>query len=220
MRTMLASPLARTLFHKTIVQSAGGIGAGLPEGTLSDDERIGKMLVESIGWKPEELLSRSGEEVYFNLLDAAYKHGYPMVFRPTVDGYLLTQTTENSINKGELAPVPILCGAVAGDSESKLKKYEGNSDFEMIKSMIAAVETISWGHVYGKNQWNPVYSYYFDRQLPGDAWGATSFHSGELWYVFGTLYRGWRSFTGYDYELSSYRAVRYQKQHLRERFSG
>lgn len=203
MRTMLASPLARGLFHRTIVQSAGGIGAGLPAGNMADDEKAGEMLVSSLGWTPEELLTKSAPEVYFSLLEAAYKTGNPMLFRPTVDGWLLTETAESAINKGNIAPVPIMCGAVAGDGGRRWAEYESSPDFSEIKSMLAAVETISWGHVYGKNGWNPVYSYYFDRKLPGDAWGATSFHSCELWYTFGTLYRGWRPFTGYDYELSA-----------------
>ncbi len=46
----------------------------------------------------------------------------------------------------------------------------------------------------------PVYMYCFDRQLPGDDAGA--YHSSELWYLFETLNRSWRPFTGKDFELS------------------
>lgn len=203
MRTMLASPLARGLFHRTIVQSAGGIGPGLPEGFMAGDEACGAKLVASLGWRPEELLTRSAEEIYFKLLDAAYEQGMPMVFRPTIDGYVLTQSANEAINKGDVAPVPIMCGAVAGDGARALDKYKTSPDFEKIRSVISAVDTVSWGYVYGKRGQNPVYTYYFDRQLPGDDWGKTSFHSCELWYTFGTLNRCWRPFTGYDYELSA-----------------
>jgi para-nitrobenzyl esterase len=52
-----------------------------------------------------------------------------------------------------------------------------------------------------ENQGNdPAYLYCFGRRLPGDDAGA--YHSAELWYLFETLNRNWRPFTGADYELS------------------
>lgn len=47
----------------------------------------------------------------------------------------------------------------------------------------------------------PPYLYYFNRELPGDDFGA--FHAGDLWYIFHTLHRSWRPFTGVDYDLSN-----------------
>ena len=40
-----------------------------------------------------------------------------------------------------------------------------------------------------------------DRKLPGDQMGA--FHAADLWYVFKTFLRGWRPWTGADYELAA-----------------
>jgi para-nitrobenzyl esterase len=51
-----------------------------------------------------------------------------------------------------------------------------------------------------KHDRKPAYLYNFTRKLPGDASGA--FHSGELWYVFGTVNRCWRPMTGVDHDLS------------------
>ncbi len=45
-----------------------------------------------------------------------------------------------------------------------------------------------------------TYVYYFDRKLPGD--DAGSFHSAELWYVFGSLQYCWRPLDEADYDLS------------------
>ena len=44
------------------------------------------------------------------------------------------------------------------------------------------------------------YLYCFDHDLPGDERG--SFHASDLWYVFKTFMRGWRPWTGKDYELA------------------
>jgi len=46
----------------------------------------------------------------------------------------------------------------------------------------------------------PSYTWYFDRQLPGDENGA--WHSSDLWYWFGTLANCWRPMEDKDYVLS------------------
>jgi para-nitrobenzyl esterase len=46
----------------------------------------------------------------------------------------------------------------------------------------------------------PAYMYFFNRQIPGDDFGA--FHAGDLWYAFNTLHRSWRPFAGVDFELA------------------
>ena len=45
-----------------------------------------------------------------------------------------------------------------------------------------------------------TYVYCLDRQMPGDQRGA--FHAADLWYVFQTFMRGWRPWTGTDFELA------------------
>jgi para-nitrobenzyl esterase len=49
-------------------------------------------------------------------------------------------------------------------------------------------------------QKKPSYTWYFDRQLPGDENGA--WHSSDLWYWFGTLPNCWRPMQEKDYALS------------------
>jgi carboxylesterase type B len=46
-----------------------------------------------------------------------------------------------------------------------------------------------------------AYVYHFKRDIPGDDHPG-AFHSSEIWYVFGTLHRSDRPFTGLDYDLS------------------
>ena len=54
-------------------------------------------------------------------------------------------------------------------------------------------------------KWNaaqekPSYTWYFDRQLPGDKKGA--WRCADLWYWFGTLSNCWRPMQGKDFALS------------------
>ena len=86
---------------------------------------------------------------------------------------------------GKINTTSIICGSVGGDAG-----LLGG------KPWLPCV-------ALGKNQAAvsaPIYLYQFDRNPPGDNLGP--FHSVELWYMFGSLYRAWRPWTGYDYELS------------------
>jgi para-nitrobenzyl esterase len=56
------------------------------------------------------------------------------------------------------------------------------------------------------NREKPGYTWYFERQLPGDNNGA--WHSSDLWYWFGTLENCWRPMEQKDYALSE-QMVRY-----------
>ena len=49
-------------------------------------------------------------------------------------------------------------------------------------------------------QRQPGYTWYFQRQLPGDDNGA--WHSSDLWYWFGTLPNCWRPMADKDYAIS------------------
>ena len=51
------------------------------------------------------------------------------------------------------------------------------------------------------NRTVPSYTWFFDRQLPGDENGA--WHSADLWYWFGTLDNCWRPMEEKDYKLSN-----------------
>lgn len=60
---------------------------------------------------------------------------------------------------------------------------------------------LSWAMAQVKNRKKPLFTYYFNRDIPGeDHPGA--FHSSELWYVFGTLGRCWRPMEPVDYRIS------------------
>ena len=80
------------------------------------------------------------------------------------------------------------------DEESLLRYYESPAfnTFE-IGNHYAAAKRLECG---GK----PVYLYRFDPEIPGD--DAGSFHSCDLWFVFETLAKCWRPFTGAHYDLA------------------
>jgi para-nitrobenzyl esterase len=95
-------------------------------------------------------------------------------------------------------------GAYADDY---LKRCEFLEDDKAMKAHlkvrsaeILKTGALVWARLLEEQGNNPAHVYCFSRRLPGDDAGA--YHSGELWYLFETLNRNWRPFTGMDYELS------------------
>lgn len=157
-------------------------------------------------------------------------------FSPVVDGYVLSKAPGECIAENIHHDVDYMTGSVSGDGsifnhcpaqtkeqfkafiKAKYGVFAAQWEALFAKEMdmgegIAArkyendsapMVPLAWAKAEQKNGRKPLYVYYFDRKMPGDNRGA--FHSSELWYVFGTLNRCWRTleegFTPWDYALS------------------
>lgn len=162
--------------------------------------------------------------------------GFGLHFNPCVDGYYQPKKSGEAIAAGEHHEVDIMTGTVSGDgdlfagippkslqeykafmqamygdyAEEYIKLYNINKEedlqvlHEKLKKVISLLAPRSWALAELKNKRKPLYIYYFNRKMPGDDAGA--FHSAELWYIFGTIDRCWRSmepgFCVGDYALS------------------
>jgi len=150
-------------------------------------------------------------------------------FRPIVDGYVLKSTTWKNVEDGKHPEIPYMVGCTAGEGgifsagttverfeESARNLYGKHADGYIricdVKTPEEAVKTIKSLHAglvccrsfcekHDELGRSPAYMYIFDRDLPGS--DAGSFHSSELWYVFGTINRCWRPMTGVDHDISN-----------------
>ena len=182
--SLCASPLAKGLFHKAIIQSAGGVGSLGGVFTLSDAEDYGQYIVSSSGLTFDEFSRLSAEEALEIANAAALSYsgsGFRLKLIPCTDGYVLPQDPGQTIASGNHHPMPYMTGSVTGDS-----KLFGERDIDWLKL---------------KSKDHPLYVYSFCRDMPGGD-NAGAFHSAELWYIFGTLMRCWRPLVGADYDLS------------------
>lgn len=192
-QTLCTLPATKGLFKRAIIQSAGDATATLGSGmTLQDAEEFGVKLCECCGKTISELQALDGITVNALLLEAAGKILDQLPFSPVIDGNLILESSGNAFKAGRNHNIEYMTGSVAGDGV-------------ILKSRGAPIIPTRWAEAALKNNQNPLYLYYFDRMMPGDDAGA--FHSSELWYVFGTLSRCWRSlepgFTAGDWALSS-----------------
>ncbi len=103
---------------------------------------------------------------------------------PVIDGDLITDDVTTLSKSGNQLDIPYICGSTSNDMLSLI-----------VQNMSNKWTTLQ--NVQGKHD---SYTYFFDRQLPGDNNGA--FHSSDLYYVFGTLKKCWRKFEDIDYSLS------------------
>ncbi len=199
-QVLVSSPLAEGLISKAILQSGMSCEEQLfacP--TLAEEEGYGEMLMELAGVKTmEELRALSGEELLVlngRLGEELWrKLDNGMVIAPCVDGYVLKESVRDTYAGGRMMQIPYMLGTVIDDLGSSPESVAAD------EPGLLQTENIRWirrvREVCGADAW----LYFFKRKLPGDNWGA--FHSGELWYTFGTLKRCWRPMEEHDYALS------------------
>lgn len=207
LQALAVAPQSKGLFQKMILQSGGGYKNPLGEYRSPEKaETFGEDLLEALGihngeWKESEekrqaaikVLWETSTEELFKALDTALAQAFTqykgMPYVPVIDGELITDDGNRLIEEGKYLHIPYILGANGDD----LTAAEGERTPEN-NPMHAA--NVAYANMVGTG----AYVYYFDRKLPGD--DAGSFHSAELWYVFGSLKYCWRPLEEADFDLS------------------
>jgi para-nitrobenzyl esterase len=214
--TLMASPMARGLFHKAIGESGGAFGGALAYDSLEAREKADGAWVDGLGVKSlAELRTLSTEKILDAVRDK--KGGFP----PDIDGKLLTESVEATYEAGRQAHVPLLVGwnkdegsffAMRGMTAEQWKGmagglfneraaefltlYPGETDAQALRSAIdfgsdqfIAFSTWKWIEAHRKTGDAPIYRYHLElAALPSKYHpGTFAFHSDDIEYIFGTL---------------------------------
>lgn len=181
-QALLTMPEARPMIHQVILQSGGGYGQLKSRAhDMETHKNYGRKMMEEMGIASREELEHIPAE---ELLHLAQKYQFK--------SRLVMEQGEESLYEKWDKSIPCLLGSNENDirvTDEMLKKgipsdlYIGNMEFAR--------------HFKTNGK---CFLYYFKHKLPGDTAG--SFHSSELWYMFGTLQRSWRPFNTQDRELS------------------
>ena len=194
-QSIMASPLAKGLFKRAIIQSAGSPLRSLGGGNSRDiAEKTGVDVAETAGCDLAGLYKLDGMEL-LRIGREVMAKGMGLRFRPCVDGYALTEDPGEVFASGCVMDESLMLGSVTGDGGM----FGGDSENFDENAMGATVALAKSRIKLGKGG---CYVYHFNRDIPGDDHPG-AFHSSELWYVFGTLQRSNRPFGGYDYDLSA-----------------
>jgi len=212
---LMASPMAKGLFHKAIGESGGALSRGIPgHDSLAEREKMDEEWVATLGVTTLAQLRALPAKTILESSRNKSRGG----FGPDVDGKLLTEPVADTYAAGRQAHVPLLAGwnrdegnsdgmtaekwkAFAAEqlkenSEEFLKLYPGETDEQAARSaadfngdMFIAFGTWKWIEAHRETGDSPVYRYRFDLPSPPSKFevGGLAFHSDDIAYVFGTL---------------------------------
>ena len=185
-QALVSSPLAKGLIHKAIMQSGGGLRPSNSTTPLKTVEEGWKAFFDHFGITSLEQMKSKSEMELMSMYSEYMKvqHNVRPSQRPVIDGELITDDILKVATSGNELDIPYMLGYTTND----------------ITPDIMRTATMGWSLMLEQQGRKPAFVYHFDRPLPGD--NAGSFHSSELWYVFGTLAHSWRPFELKDYALS------------------
>lgn len=189
------------LFSRAIMQSGAGLGYfNATLCSLESAQSTGARLMRRLGVENLDEARAVDAQTLFegaSRLEApeGVDHAaWPMMVNwvPCVDGVFMPRQERDLILDGQTKNIDL----VVGDTQDEFMVSDGQghqvrAGREGNRRLIAA-----WQHGGGR----APYYYHFDVPMPGD--DAGSFHSSDLWFVFGTLGSCWRPMRGCHVELS------------------
>jgi len=223
---LVASPLAKGLFHRAIAQSGSFVSSG-PKKKLSDGEATGQTFLKNAGVNSiAELRQKSAEEI--QKLAGTVPFGS---FAPVYEDYVLPSDPVSFFKAGKHNDVPVLIGWVTGDgalrgganaSAEKFKqdaadKY-GEKAAEFLKAFPASNDDEAKasqlklgicqfaaypGHIWATSNKQPVFLYQFNF-VPTDKPGFPNygaFHTSEVPYALHTLHKWNRPWQPRDLQM-------------------
>lgn len=202
-RTLCESPLARGLFHKAVIMSAGGISTATNNPTpaqfrgmtIEQAAEANKKILDWAGINSLEKMRQASTET-LHTVGGLYSsvtgdRQARMNLSPMVDGYVSLKSFDAAAQDGTLADVPYMIGYTLNDMGDM---SEGIAAFCQNREKV--------GHY-------PAWAYEFARPLPDDGSHPEvtqrlkgAFHSSDLWFVFKSLKHCWRPWTNGDWDLS------------------
>ncbi len=212
--SLLASPLAKGLFERALMQSGGNLGKGVP---LSAAEKTGVKFAESLGAHSiEDLRKKPADEI----LAAARRSPTGLI----VDGWVLPEDVYTIFSEGKQNDVPTIVGTVGSDApgpapspakaadvpayakrtfgdlaDQYMKVFPANTDEQATESAAAfrtnraEANARMFAQLQVKTGKSKVYWYIFTHTSPspeGLMWGGRpakdwgAYHGSEIVYVF------------------------------------
>ena len=225
---LVASPLAKGLFHRAIAESGCAMlpTSGINTTSLSAGEAQGIMYAQDLGAKTIDEMRRMSPE------DLLVKS--KLRFAPIIDGYVLPKPVTEIFAANQQNNVPLITGWNADEglvfayktkedfrkeaidhygenADTFLSYYPASTDEEsnasqvaLARDMIFALPDYSWANIQSDQKQKPVYVYNFTRRPPatGDFIQYRSFHTAEVGYALNNLAFINRPWDAIDHQLA------------------
>ena len=225
----MASPLAKGLFRRAIIESGGMFGTAGPPPALASAEDGGKKLVTELG-APSIAALRDMPAAQITAHIGRKFAAYGL--RPVIDGRVLPRNTPEAIATGQQNATELLLGSVANEGtqllspttpealRTMIKQWFGTqadpivalytgtdpdtatvAQDQLMSDYVAAMDRVA-ADLFAR-QGHPAWVYSFNRAAPGsDPVKVGAFHCAELAYVFGTQHTVDRPWEAIDRQLS------------------
>ena len=174
------SPMSRGLFHKAVMMSGGGVHRLLSPAPAEKHYAFWKAAMKNAGCNTLEEFRAISPEALFAVWKQTQKEVPSGFYAPCIDGRFVTDTGVKLLKQGAQHQIPYMAGSTQEDMLPLILQ-------DMARNWCSAQKV-------------PSYTWLFDRRLPGDDKGA--WHSADMWYWFGTLFRSWRPWRKKDHALS------------------
>lgn len=220
---LVASPLAKGLFHRAVAESGGSSVGGFSRG-LPDAEQDG---LRFAGQKGASSLAALRAMTPAQLATTTR-------FGLVIDGYLLPAPIDQIVAEGKQSDVPFITGANADeggaspnpkvtleafritaqqrfgdDAPEFLKLYPTTSDEEAAAAQNQAARDqqrtsiYNWTQVRSRTSKSKLYTYFWNHAMPGpDVARFGAFHTSEVPYALNTLYMSDRPFAPIDHKIA------------------
>lgn len=181
------SPLTDGLFHKAVMSSGGGVHKMLSAAAPETKYDFWHAVMKKAGCADLAQFRALPAKELFSAWQTAKKEikGGGRAVSPCLDNAFIVGTGIELLNAGKQKNIPYMAGSTSQD----------------IMPPIIFKMSRDWCNAQAGQGKQASFSWFFDRQLPGDDRGA--WHSSDLWYWFGTLENCWRPMTDKDYALSA-----------------
>ena len=174
------SPLTDGLFQRAVMSSGGGVSKVLSPAPAEKQYEFWQTAMKNAGCETLEQFRAISPEKLFEVWQQTKKEVKGGGCFPVLDGRFVVGSGVDLLAAGKQKDIHYMAGSTSEDMMPPILQRMARS----------------WCAVQRK----PGYTWYFDRQLPGDDCGA--WHSSDLWYWFGTLENCWRPMEQKDYDLS------------------
>ena len=174
------SPLTEGRFRGAVLSRGGGVNKLLSAAPAEKHYAFWQAAMKNAGCENLEQFRAISPEKLFEVWNLTKKELRTPGSFPCIDGRLVVGTGMEILAAGKQHDIHYMAGSTSEDMMPPILQ-------SMSKKWCAA-------------QKKPSYTWYFDRQLPGDDHGA--WHSADLWYWFGTLENCWRPMEEKDRALS------------------
>lgn len=174
------------IVKRAVLMSGAGFFPSFADGFEKEQGRPfwDSVMTEAGCENDEELKKVSAETLWKAWNETKKKHGSIHMLQPGIDGTMIPCQPSEIRKSGKMLDIPLMVGVTSQDMFAPVAVFNMARKFAL------------WSEKHGRK---PVYTYYFDRVLPGKKYAA--YHASDLWYMFGNMDESWRFFTWSDRKL-------------------